>query len=251
MSNRSTARWAVVLAAPALALAASLAPAHATGNETSEPPFHQDLPITATDKGVEQQGPGGCPGIAAGQDGWHFVLPGSDNTTVFTKLTVTFEPGGQQVITDFGPPTDKHAYAFSPVGAKLVAASAETQGEPVKFFNLSHTCPGTPSTTPPATTKPPTTKPATTPPATSKPPATGTTPPGTSGPSPSDTPSSTQSAAPSGAPSEAPATTGGADTDGDGGSLASTGTFAVGGILAVAAALIGVGYFVRRRANTA
>lgn len=248
MSSRSLARWAAALAVPSLALTVGLAPAHATGGDTHTEPIHQTLPRTATDAGVSQEGPEGCPGIKAGQDGWHFVLPG--NSTVFTKLTVTFEPGGQQVITDFGPPSDKHAYAFSPAGAKLVAASAETKGEDVEFFNLSHTCPGTPATKPPTTppattppaTTPPTSTPATSKPATSEPPATGTTP--------SSTSTVESSASPSASSSVAPSTVPVASDEDGGGSLAATGGMAVGGILVVAAVLVGGGYLLRRRANT-
>jgi hypothetical protein len=135
MSHRSLPRWASALPlAATLLLAGAAVPAAAVGAESHTEQIHQDLPVTA---GGFQNGD--CPTVPAGKDGWHFVLPGND--TVFTKLTVTFEPGGEQVITDFGPPSDKHAYAASEPGAKLVAAVAETEGADVKFFNLSHTCP--------------------------------------------------------------------------------------------------------------
>ncbi|WTX00095.1 LPXTG cell wall anchor domain-containing protein [Streptomycetaceae bacterium NBC_01309] len=249
MSSRSiAARWTAVLAVPAMALA-TVAPAFAAG-DTYTVPLHQPLPIKATDDGVEV---GDCPDtIPADQDGWHFVLP--TNGTVFVKLTVTFQPGGQQVVTSFDAPTDKHAYVASPAGATLTSAVAEVKGGEVKWFNLSHACPATPPTTPPATTPPATTKPPATTappttPSTSKPPtdgtktpppaATSTPPTGTEAPTTSSTPTSTDSAAP------APSTP--AKTDDDGGSLAQTGAFAVGGILAAAAALIGGGYLLRRR----
>lgn len=234
MSFRSTAaRWTAVLAVPAVALATAT-PAFAA-DDTYTVPLHQPLPIKATDDGVE---PGECPDtIPADKDGWHFVLPTND--TVFVKLTVTFQPGGQQVITSFKAPTDKHAYVASPVGATLTSAVAEVKGGEVKWFNLSHTCPGTPPTSAPPTSKPPTTTPATSKPPTdgtkTPPPATSSTPPGTT----SSAPASTDSAAPT------PSTP--ANTDGDGGSLAQTGAIAVGGILAAAAALIGGGYLLRRR----
>jgi hypothetical protein len=135
MSHRSLPRWASALPlAATLLLTGAAVPAAATGAENHTEQIHQDLPITAD--GFQN---GDCPTVPAGKDGWHFVLPGND--TVFTKLTVTFEPGGEQVITDLGPPSDKHAYAASEPGAKLVAAVAETEGADVKFFNLSHTCP--------------------------------------------------------------------------------------------------------------
>jgi LPXTG-motif cell wall-anchored protein len=69
------------------------------------------------------------------------VLPG--NSTDFVKLTVTFEPGGQTVVTEFGPPSDKHAYVASLPGAKLTSAVAEVDGGDLELFNLSHTCPST------------------------------------------------------------------------------------------------------------
>ncbi|MEU3553877.1 LPXTG cell wall anchor domain-containing protein [Streptomyces fragilis] len=135
MSHRSLPRWASALPlAATLLLAGAAVPAAATGAENHTEQIRQDLPVTA--KGFEN---GECRTVPADKDGWHFVLPGND--TVFTKLTVTFERGGEQVITDFGPPSDKHAYAASEPGAKLVAAVAETEGADVKYFNLSHTCP--------------------------------------------------------------------------------------------------------------
>ncbi|WP_326589986.1 LPXTG cell wall anchor domain-containing protein [Streptomyces sp. NBC_01294] len=136
-------RWATT----ALPVAASLvlaagAPAFATDSYTV--PVHQALPLTATSQGVENQAK--CASIPSSQDGWHFVLPG--NSTTFKKLTVTFEPGGQQVVTVFGPPSDKHAYVASVPGAKLTAASAEVVGGSVEWFNLSHTCPSTATASP-------------------------------------------------------------------------------------------------------
>ncbi|MEW2631722.1 LPXTG cell wall anchor domain-containing protein [Streptomyces sp. NPDC048389] len=139
-------RWAV--AAPAVAsllLAASAAPAFATDG-TSSPVLRQELPRTAMDKGAPQQGFGNCADIPADKDGWHFVLPG--NKAHFVKLTATFEPGGTQVLTSFGPPSDMHAYVASEPGATLTSVTAEIEGSvPKNKFNLSHTCPageGTP-----------------------------------------------------------------------------------------------------------
>lgn len=139
--SRSTARWAsAALSATSLLLIAGAAPAFAS-DDTYMVQLRQDLPRTATtnDGGAPQQGANQCPGTPAGQDGWHFVLPG--NSTDFVKLTVTFEPGGQQVVTDFGPPSDKHAYVASAPGAQLTSAVAEVEGGDLELFNLSHTCP--------------------------------------------------------------------------------------------------------------
>jgi LPXTG-motif cell wall-anchored protein len=126
-----------VAAAVSLLLAPAAAPAFAAGGDTYTVPIHQTLPLTATSEGVENEAT--CSTIPDDQDGWHFVLPG--NSTDFVKLTVTFKPGGEQVVTSFGPPSDKHAYVASEPGAELVSAVAEVKGGEVSWFNLSHTCP--------------------------------------------------------------------------------------------------------------
>ncbi|MEU2239552.1 LPXTG cell wall anchor domain-containing protein [Streptomyces sp. NPDC018338] len=271
---------------PAAALVAAmagslvLAPA-AFASEGPKPlPLHQveSLPLTAG----EFDKKGDCPTVPAGKDGWHFVLPGSGKgeSAVFTKLTVEFEPGGEQTITVFGPPSDKHAYATSEPGAKLVSASAEVNGTVDQgWFNLSHTCPagvsttpsgtpsGTPSETPsgtpsetPSETTPgtPTETPSeTTPGGTESPSETpgGTespseTPGGTESPSPSETPGGTESPSATAPAGETAGTgTGGTDSKGEG-DLAETGSGAPVGVLAaVAVALAGAGAFLvtRRR----
>ncbi|WP_328944272.1 LPXTG cell wall anchor domain-containing protein [Streptomyces sp. NBC_00250] len=228
-------------------------------------PLHQveDLPLTAKEFGEK----GECPPVPAGKDGWHFVLPGSGkgDSAVFTKLTVEFQPGGVQTITTFGPPSDKHAYATSEPGAKLVAASAEVSA-PVKqgWFNLSHTCPATPvsETTPPVTETPGTETPGTETPGTETPgtETPGTETPGTESPSPSETtPGSSESPGSSETPggTESPSATapagetgGTGGTGSTGGGLAETGSSAPVGVLAaVAVALAGAGAFLvtRRR----
>ncbi|GCB48626.1 LPXTG cell wall anchor domain-containing protein [Streptomyces sp. NL15-2K] len=131
-----------------LLVAGAAAPAFASTDDTYTVQLRQDLPRTSTtdDGGAPQESSDQCPGVPAGQDGWHFVLPG--NSTDFVKLTVTFEPGGQQVVTDFGPPSDKHAYVASAPGAELTSAVAEVSGGDLELFNLSHTCPAADGTTP-------------------------------------------------------------------------------------------------------
>ncbi|MCG3042367.1 LPXTG cell wall anchor domain-containing protein [Streptomyces sp. S1A] len=137
----TSTRAAAVAAAACMALAPA-APAFATGS--SSPELRQPLPLTAVE--FEK---GECPeSIPADKDGWHFVLPG--NKAEFVELTVTFEPGGTQTITEFdvfGKPFGKHAYVASEPGAKLVDIEAEIKGS-VKGdkFNLSHTCPATDTT---------------------------------------------------------------------------------------------------------
>ncbi|MBW1599203.1 LPXTG cell wall anchor domain-containing protein [Streptomyces sp. JJ38] len=134
-----TSRFAALPAA-ALLLTAGAAPALAN-DDAYTVQLRQELPRTATSAsgGVPQQGADECPGIPAAQDGWHFVLPGGSSN--FVKLTVAFEPGGEQVVTEFGPPSDKHAYVASAPGAELTSAVAEVTGGDLELFNLSHTCP--------------------------------------------------------------------------------------------------------------
>ncbi|MFE2430936.1 LPXTG cell wall anchor domain-containing protein [Streptomyces sp. NPDC059373] len=214
-----------VIAAVSLLLAPAAAPAFAADG-TYTVPLHQDLPLTATSDGVENEAD--CSTIPDDQDGWHFVLPG--NSTDFVKLTVTFKPGGEQVVTDFGPPSDKHAYVASEPGAELVSAVAEVEGGNVEWFNLSHTCPASGSSESSA-------------PATPSSPAPSTTQPGGAG---GGTPTSSESASPSAsssesasaAPSASASATASAAADDSG--LAETGAN-VGGIALAAVLLLGAG----------
>lgn len=139
MRNLPLACAITVSATSVLLLTAGAGPALATYGSEHEVALHQEgaLPISADDPEFALEGEE-CPEVAPGFDGWHFVLPGS--TTAFVELRVTFETGGEQVVTDFGPPTDKHAYVSSVAGDALVAASATVNGELVDF-RLSHTCP--------------------------------------------------------------------------------------------------------------
>jgi hypothetical protein len=157
----------------------SVTPA-ATSAETYTVPLHQDTPIQNSGYGDK----GDCPGSPA-EWGWHFVLPGSDAS--FVTLTTTFENAGEIVTTTFGPPTDQHAYVYTPTDDTLVSATAEVTGGDVTFFNLSHVCAGggTESASPT-----PSVTPSETPSAT-----------------PSETPSETPSATPSETPSETPSAT--------------------------------------------
>lgn len=217
-----------------------LAPAAiATGTDSSNPTLRQELPVTAAEF-ADGKAPGTCPGVPSDKDGWHFVLPG--NSAIFTKLTVTFEPGGSQEITVFGQPKDDHAYAVSEPGAQLTAVTAEINGTvPQNKFNLSHTCPasvtpspsGTPTDTP---TETPTDEPTGTP--TDEP---GSTPSATA---PATTTPESPGAVPSASESTAPGT--------GGGDLAETGSSAPVGLLAATAvALAGAGAFlVTRRRKT-
>jgi LPXTG-motif cell wall-anchored protein len=142
------------VAAAASLLGAGAAPALAVGYDHDgehEVGLHQTPPITADDPEFDLGEE--CSGIPEGSDGWHFVLPG--DSTTFVELRVTFEPGGEQVVTVFGPPSEKHAHVASEAGAELTGASATVMGEAVDF-RLSHTCPAavTPTPTPTETATP-------------------------------------------------------------------------------------------------
>jgi len=187
--HRSIAlRAAAVVAAVGLISAPTVGSAFATngGNYTLQLHQAKDLPITA---GGFQEHEKNCAGVPAAQDGWHFVL--STNDASFVKLTVTFQPGGQQVITTFGPPSDKHAYVASAKGAKLTSAVAEVTGGDSKKvnFNLSHTCPAS------ATETSPSPKPSESPLESPKP---------SESPETSESPSPSESASPSESPAESP-----------------------------------------------
>ncbi|MGW0608267.1 hypothetical protein [Streptomyces sp. NPDC002640] len=136
MSPSSVPRRAAVLPLAASLLLAGAAFSAAAGGGAHVERTSQELPVTAAE--FEH---GDCPAelVPADRDGWHFALPGG--STVLTRLTVTFEPGGRQVVTSFGPPDDRHAYVASAPGARLVGAVAETEGADVGHVAPSHTCP--------------------------------------------------------------------------------------------------------------
>ncbi|MGW6566535.1 LPXTG cell wall anchor domain-containing protein [Streptomyces sp. NPDC054975] len=213
-----------------------LAPAaSAAGGDTTHPTLRQELPRTAMDEGAPQKGFGNCADIPATMDGWHFVLPGNDGH--WAKLTVTFEPGGTQTITTFGPPTDKHAYVASEPGAKLVKVEAEITGSvPKNKFNLSHTCPASKTPTPSQSTGTPSVTPSTST-STSTSPSTSASPSASASTStPGTTPSATDSASAGATPS---ASASGGSSEGD---LAETGSSAPVGLIAAGAlALAGAG----------
>lgn len=227
-----------------------LAPAaHATGDDTYTVQLRQQLPRTATtdDGGAPRESREECPGVPDGKDGWHFVLPGK--STDFVKLTVTFEPGGQQVVTDFGPPSDKHAYVWSLPGAKLTSAVAEVRGGALDLFNLSHTCPvtgGTPSgsASPSSSTSPSSSSSTSASPSSS----TSTEPSSSTSTAPSNGTSTEPTASPTGSGAAVPAAS--SSTQAVNGDLAETGSGApVGALSAVAAVLVAAGGFLvfRRR----
>ncbi|MFD7639382.1 hypothetical protein ACFV4P_01890 [Kitasatospora sp. NPDC059795] len=190
-------RAAAVTAAVGLMSVPAVYTAFAANGTTYTVNLHQakDLPITAAAFG----GHGACATVPKNQDGWHFVLSG--NSTDFVKLTVTFEPGGQKVVTDFGPPSSKHAYVGSAKGAKLTSAVAEVRGDDVNKlnFNLGGTCPATGTTPSPSPT--PSSSPS---PSPSPSPSTSASPSPSPSPSPSASESPSESPSPSGSPTESP-----------------------------------------------
>ncbi|SFC15112.1 LPXTG cell wall anchor domain-containing protein [Streptomyces aidingensis] len=149
-----TLKGAFAASAAAALLAAGAAPAFATGK--GEPHTYLDVPLHLEEQGETpisaEDAPGGtCPDwITDEQDGWHFVVPGKGT---FKSLTVEFEIAGVIELDDpedFGPPNAKHAYVATEVGDKLLSGSADIEGttkDKIRFFNLSHACPGTPGET--------------------------------------------------------------------------------------------------------
>ncbi|MFI2434795.1 LPXTG cell wall anchor domain-containing protein [Streptomyces sp. NPDC018693] len=231
---RTLTRVGVAVAASSAALL--LAPvAHATDTTTVQ--LRQELPLTA--EGFEH---GTCPGIAEDMDGWHFVLPADGKTKPdFVKLTVTFAPGGEQVVTDFSGfagAAGKHAYVASEPGAELTSAVAEVTGGVSEeyLFNLSHTCPATDDKTPGDDD--------------TSTPTDGSTPTDDSKPTDGSTPGDDDAVSPSASESAAAAPTSAPSAQGTSGDLAETGNGAPVAVLsAVAAALVGAGGFLllRRR----
>ncbi|OEJ32312.1 LPXTG cell wall anchor domain-containing protein [Streptomyces subrutilus] len=244
MAFSRISRAAFAVAASSLLVAAGTAPAFATDAYTI--PLHQPVPITADSFGKPEPK---CADIPATQDGWHFIAPGSPNEISFVKLTVTFEPGGRQVITSFGPPNDNHAYVASAPGAKLTSAVAEVKGGRLEWFNLSHTCPATATPSPSQSASA----------SASKTPS--GTPSGTTSGSPSTTPSTSASASgsvtptrsASGTPSGTPSAAQSSPAPAPGGDLAKTGSdLPVALVSALAVALVAAGGFLvmrRRRAQ--
>ncbi len=165
MPQRRHVAYAALTAAAATALLALATPAWAS----STIPLHESQK-GSTAAGFKTQD---CEDerfddLAANQDGWHFVLPGNDGGS-FETLTLTFNDGTNDVeikvpdATDAYPdylystggkdPRTIHAYVFTPAGWTLVDGSATISGEN-EFFNLSHTCPGTPSNESPSPSPP-------------------------------------------------------------------------------------------------
>ena len=111
--------------------------------------------------------------VQPGEVAWHFILPQSlqrpgTPVNVFDTLMVTFQTAGPitlSAVTEFGPPSNAHAYVFTPTDDTLTAGSAtigrEIAADPLiandPQFNLSHTCASTTQPTTTTTTTAPTT----------------------------------------------------------------------------------------------
>ncbi|GAA1623155.1 hypothetical protein GCM10009679_30210 [Saccharothrix algeriensis] len=233
MRQRWTSRLAVVAAAGLL----SLGTATAAWAGTTLPIHSSHVPTTAAGFGSKS-----CTGpfasLPAGKDGWHFVLPNASGDD-FTSLSATFSNGTTAVVTskdsaapstgtgwsgyiDNAGASDKHVYLITDAGWTLTAASADVEGATADgYFNLSHTCAGTPSSPSPS-------------------PSTSTSPSPSSSPEPSGTPEPSDSPDPSGTPAPSPSEPG----------LPVTGT-AVTGIVLAGLVLVAGGavtlFMVRRR----
>jgi hypothetical protein len=240
------ARSSVTLAATAAALLTAGAAAAATTI-----PLHDAhrgaVAGTFGDRSCAQI-PGGA---SAGKDGWVFVLPRNDAD--FVALTLTFRTGAGTTATvrvpDASDPypdgittngTSK-AWVQLPAGWVLLDGTAEVSGATkAPFFNLTHTCPGSPGASPQPSASPlPSGKPS---------PSASSSPSASTPSSPSPSVSETSPAA-SASPTPAVGTAGG-------GRLPVTGTSLVGlvliggsGLLAGLILLIAQG-FRRRRGDT-
>jgi hypothetical protein len=132
-------------------------------------PVPGTIPLNPADVGaVGSQFNQDCNGlprpIQPGEVAWHFILPQAAQfdpspTNVFDTLSVTFQTAGTvnlgAALSDFGPPSNAHAYIFTSTDDTLLAGTA-TIGRDLNAaagrandpqFNLSHTCVGPPVTT--------------------------------------------------------------------------------------------------------
>jgi hypothetical protein len=123
-------------------------------------PLH-DAHRNTTAAGFQNHSCAQIPGgeAVAGKDGWVFVLPKNDAD--FVSLTLQFRNTAGATTTVTVPnPNDPYpdgittngtskAWVLLPAGWTLLDGSATVSGETqAEFFNLTHTCPGTPSTSP-------------------------------------------------------------------------------------------------------
>lgn len=152
LTGAAAAVAGLALATPAWAASgASLNPSHKGSTAAN---FQQEC----TDKRMA--------GRQADQDGWHFVLPGGPSAGDFASLSLTFNDGVSDVYIAIPDAHDAypdafyeaggrqiHAYLFTPAGWTLKDGKAKVT-EQAAFFNLSHTCAGTPTTPTPEPSTP-------------------------------------------------------------------------------------------------
>lgn len=155
-------RIARLLGVTTLAALSALAFTSPAAADNPALPIHDDhVPMKAADFGGGDVCEGPFKDLADDVDGWHFVLPGGGT---FVSLTLKFHTDGGDVTavitgTEGAPSSgtgwegyldnagdaDKHAYVFTDAGWELFEGTASVTDEGRQgFFNLSHTCAGTP-----------------------------------------------------------------------------------------------------------
>jgi hypothetical protein len=121
-----------------------------------------NVPTTASGFSSRTCDPNQGGGPIAGADVWVFILPGQHSVSGdFVSLTADFGANGTVTITtaanpgnfrNGGPQTAK-AWIVTPTGWRLTDATAVITGT-ARFFNLTHTCPGSASPSPSTSTCP-------------------------------------------------------------------------------------------------
>lgn len=186
-----------ILVAGALVLAAGWPAAAQPGTV----PINEDHVPTTAEEFDTHECDGPLADLPPGKDGWHFLLPASAGDG-FLELTLTYDtPDGPVVVvitsTDPDNPSTgpgwsgyldgMHAWVITDAGWTLTSGQAviENPTGNQEFFNLSHTCPGTPATPSPTPTASPTPSPTVSPtvsPSVSPSPSPSVAPSGTPGP---------------------------------------------------------------------
>lgn len=155
--GRVLALFGAAGAATLAGLAGTIAPA-ASALPVPPVPLHESHQ-NSTASGFSTKSCAQIPGEApvTGRDGFVFVLPGNDAD--FVELTLQFKTTtGATVTVKIPDPNDSNpdgittngtskAWVLVPIGWTLLNGSAVVSGETdADFFNLTHTCPGTPGT---------------------------------------------------------------------------------------------------------
>ncbi len=164
------------LAVAAMTVAALLGPA--TGAVLANSDINVTLPFGPPYSGIDKSCDGPFAALPEGEMGWHFVQNQVPDGVTSGKLTVTFSPGGTQIV-DSSALSGKtlHWNVFTGAGATLTAASTDVTSP--GQFNLSHICGGSTTTTTTSTTSTTTTGTTTTGTTTTGTTTTGTTTTGT------------------------------------------------------------------------